>query len=278
MRAARRRQPGRRQRLPRARLAACLQPGDILLPPRPLARLAATQHTALAAAHRLGDRYAQTLAHSGVANAQIQAGRPAEALSHLASALRLREVAADLYGQARVHLYTGRALEAQGHYREALASSRQALRLSQVAGPSAKPIQAEALNQVGWELAKLGQYPQALSYCKRAVALGQQLGSKHQQPPALDSLAYVHRHLGHHAEAADCYHRAVELFDELGHRYQKAETLAYAGEAYHADGNLPAARQAWEQALAILDDLHHPDAEHLRAKLHHQTGAFPAPQ
>jgi DNA-binding SARP family transcriptional activator/tetratricopeptide (TPR) repeat protein len=236
---------------------------------------AATQHTALAAAHRLGDRYAQTLAHSGVANAQIQAGRPAEALSHLASALRLREEAADLYGQARVHLYAGRALESQGRYREALARSRQALRLAQTAGPSAKSAQAEALNQVGWDLAKLGRYPLALRYCQRAVALGQQLGNKHQQPPALDSLAYVHRHLGHHAEAADCYRRAVELFDELGYRSQKAETLAYAGEAYHADGNLAAARRAWEQALAILDDLHHPDAEHLRAKLHQPTGRCP---
>jgi DNA-binding SARP family transcriptional activator/tetratricopeptide (TPR) repeat protein len=236
---------------------------------------AATQRTALAAAHRLGDQYAQTLAHSGIANALVQVGRPAEALSHLAAALRLREEAGDLYGQARVYLYFGWALESQGRDREALASSRQALRLSQAAGPPAKPVQAEAFNQVGWELAKLGRYPQALSYCQRAVAINEQLGSKHHQPAALDSLAYVYRHLGHHAEAADCYRRAVELFDELGHRYQKAETLAYAGEAYHADGNPAAARRAWEQALAILDDLRHPNAEHLRAKLHQPTDSSP---
>jgi DNA-binding SARP family transcriptional activator len=237
---------------------------------------AATQHTALAAACRLGDRYAQTLAHSGVANALIHLRCPAEALSHLASALRLREEAGDIHGQARVHQYVSKALECQGRFREALTHSRRALRLSQRAGTPARQLQAEALNHVGWELAKLGSYPQALRYCQRAVALSRQLGNKHAEPAALDSLAYVHWHLGHHAEAADCYRRAVELFDELGHRYQKAETLAYVGDVHYADGNPAAARQAWTQALAILDDLHNPDAEHLRAKLCQPTAQFPA--
>ena len=237
---------------------------------------AATQQAALAAACRLGDSCAQTLAHCGVANAQLQDGRPVEALRHLASALRLRRHAGDLYGQARVHLYTGWALEYQGRYREALTHSRQGLRLAQTAGAPARPLLAEALNQVGWDLAQLGRYSQALSYCQRAVTLNRQLGNKHTQPSALDSLAYVHQHLGHHAEAADCYRRAVELLDELGHRYQKADTLVHAGDAHHADGNLAAARHAWTQALTILDDLHHPDADTIRAKLtRHDPGYEP---
>jgi hypothetical protein len=32
---------------------------------------------------------------------------------------------------------------------------------------------AEAFNQVGWELAKLDRYTQALLYCQRAVALNE---------------------------------------------------------------------------------------------------------
>jgi tetratricopeptide (TPR) repeat protein/transcriptional regulator with XRE-family HTH domain len=238
---------------------------------------AATQQAALAAACRLGDSYAQTLAHSGIANAQLQTGRPAEALRHLATALRLREQAGDLYGQARVHLYTGWALESQGRYNDALAHSRRGLRLAETAGLLAQPLLAEALNQVGWDLAKVGRYREALGYCQRAVTLSHRLGNKHTQPAMLDSLAYVYQHLGQHAESADCYSHAVELLDELGHRYQKADTLAHAGDAHHADGNLPAARQAWTQALAILEDLHHPDAEPLRAKLHPPMSAPQVP-
>jgi DNA-binding SARP family transcriptional activator/tetratricopeptide (TPR) repeat protein len=235
---------------------------------------AATQHIALAAACRLGDRYAQTLARSGIASALIYTGRPAEALEHLASALSLREEAGDVHGQALVHLYIGKALEHQGRFSEALTQARQALCLSQRAGAPAKPTQAQALNVIGWDLANLGRYRQALRYCQRAVALIRQVGSKHHEPSALDSLAYVHRHLGHHAEAADCYRRAVELWDELGNRYQRAVTLDYAGDAHHAHGDLAAARSAWIQALAILEDMHHPDAERLRARIH-QAHALP---
>jgi transcriptional regulator with XRE-family HTH domain/tetratricopeptide (TPR) repeat protein len=228
---------------------------------------AAAQRTALEAAYRLGDRDAQTLAHSGVARAQIPLGSPAEALSHLATALRQREEAADVYGQARVHLYVSRALEYQKRYRQALARSRLGLRLAQTAGADAESLLADALNQVGWELALLGCYQQALGYCQRAVALSRQIDERHLEPYALDSLAYVHWHLGHHAEAADCYRRAIELFGEEGHRYRKAQTLAHAGDAHHATGNQAAAQQAWKQARDILDDLHHPDADTIRAKL-----------
>jgi tetratricopeptide (TPR) repeat protein len=227
---------------------------------------AETQRTALAAACRLGDRNAQALAYCGVANAQTQTGQAAQALSHLATALRLCQDAGDVYGQAHVHMYIGRALEYQGRYREALACARQCLRLARTTGMQAQPLAATALNQVGWYLAQLGRYRQALGYCQQAVTLSQRLGHKHLQPVALDSLAYVYQHLDHHGQAADCYRRAVDLLEELGHHWHKAQTLTYAGDAHQSDGNLPAARQAWTQALAILDDLHHPDAEPLRAK------------
>lgn len=228
---------------------------------------AATQHTALAAAQRLGDQYAQTQAHCGIANAQIELGRPNDALGHLAKALRLRKEAGDLAGQARIHLYASRALEHQGHYCEALSRSRRGLRLSLAAGDQAKPVQADALNAIGWELAMLGSYQQALGYCQQALDLHRHLGDRHSEPSTLDSLAYAHQHLGHHAEAADCYSRAVDLLAELGYSYKKAETLTYAGDAHHANGDQAAARDAWTQALAILDDLHHPDSEQVHAKL-----------
>jgi DNA-binding SARP family transcriptional activator/tetratricopeptide (TPR) repeat protein len=228
---------------------------------------AGTQRTALAAAHRLGDSHAQTHAHSGVANAQVQTGRTVEALSHLATALRLRQDAADVAGQARVHLYTGRALAGQGRYRDALARSRQSLQLARAAGAPAQPLVADALNQAGWYLAQLGHHQQALGYCQQAVSLGHRLGHRQGLASSLGSLAYVYQHLGRHGEAADCYRCAVDLTEELGDLWDKAQALSLAGDAHHADGNLPAARQIWTQALAILNDLHHPDAEPLRAKL-----------
>jgi tetratricopeptide (TPR) repeat protein len=242
---------------------------------------AATQRTALAAACRLGDRYAQALAHCGIANAQTYADCPDEALSHLDRALSLMEEVGDVLGQAYVHKYAcaahlsagrthlraGQALEGQERYREGLTRSRLSLRLTRTAGPPAEPHLAHAFNQLGWMLAQLGRYRQALPYCQHAVALSQRIGNRHTLPHALDSLAYVYRHLGRHAEASDCYRRALELLDEQGATYSKADTLVYVGDAHHANGDPAAARQAWRQALAILDDLHHPDADAIRAKL-----------
>jgi tetratricopeptide (TPR) repeat protein/transcriptional regulator with XRE-family HTH domain len=225
----------------------------------------ATQHTALEAAHRLGDQYAQTQAHRGIASAQIELGRTGDALTHLARALRLRAGGPEL--QARLHIDISRALDHQESHREALPHSRRALRLSRTAGDPAKATQADALNMVGWLLAAVGDYQQALGFCQQALTLHRQIGDKHSEPATLDSLAYAHSHLGHHAEAAACYRRAVELFADLGDHHRKAETLTYAGDAHHASGDVPAARDAWAHALAILEDLHHPEARQVRAKL-----------
>jgi tetratricopeptide (TPR) repeat protein/transcriptional regulator with XRE-family HTH domain len=228
---------------------------------------AATQRTALAAARRLGDPHAQALAHCGVASAHAIANCPDDALSNLDCALRLMKEAGDIPGQARVHLYAAYALERQGRHHEALARSRLSLRLARTAGPQAKPLLADALNVVGWELAHLGRYRQALTYCQQALALCQQIGNTHGEPAILDSLAFICRHLGRYAEAEDYYDRAIQLFDELGYTYATSRTLANAGDAHQAAGDLAAARQAWTKALAILDDLHHPDADAIRAKL-----------
>jgi DNA-binding SARP family transcriptional activator len=228
----------------------------------------ATQHTALAAARRLGDQGAQSSASRGIANVLIELGDYEDALGHLATALRVSEEAGDLTRQARVQIDISRALEAQGRYREALAHSRQSLSLSQAAADGeATTTLADALNVFGWVLARAGSFQQAMEFCQQSLAMHRRLGDKHSQPPVLDSMAFAHRGLGHHTEAADCYRRAVRLYAELGFEYPKATTLVNAGDAYHDGGDIPAARDAWKQALAILENLHHRDASEVRARL-----------
>jgi len=55
----------------------------------------------------------------------------------------------------------------------------------------------------------------------------------------------------------------------MGGRYYEADTLTRLGDTHHAAGDPDAARDAWHHALSILDDLDHPDADHVRTKLHH---------
>ena len=101
------------------------------------------------------------------------------------------------------------------------------------------------------------------------LTLYQELGDRDGQAATWDSLAYAHHHLAHHTQAITCYQHAVCLYHDIGNRYHEADSLTSLGNTHHATGNHGSARDAWQQALTILTDIDHPDANTVRAKLHH---------
>jgi hypothetical protein len=66
-------------------------------------------------------------------------------------------------------------------------------------GPSSAA--GEGLNQVGWYHATLGEYAQALAYCRQALEVVRKLDDRHSEAATLDSLGYAHHHLGDVDEA-----------------------------------------------------------------------------
>jgi tetratricopeptide (TPR) repeat protein len=227
---------------------------------------AALQRTALEAAFGAGDRAGQASALQGLALGEAQSGRRDEADAHFRTALRLYTDLGDPNGQAHAHTCLALIAELQGRPHDILEHARRALELFRAAG---KPFwEANALNGVGCGHAQLGNYRQALTDCGQALTLMQELGDREGQAGAWESLGSVHRGLGDHAQAASCYQHAIELYRVLGDRYYEADTLASLGDTHHAAGLPDRARGAWRQALGILDQLGHPDADHLRAKLH----------
>jgi len=226
---------------------------------------AAAGRAAVAAAHRLGDPMAQSLAHRHLANAYIQLSQLEEAHTQLREALDLATQAGDHIGQANTHHNLSFLWEQRGRPDRALEHARQALNLFQAAGH--QNGQANALNNVGWYHALLGEYQQALVVCQQALALFQNLGNRDGQAHTWDSLGYAQYHLGQHTHALTSYHHALELLRDLGDRYNETAILIHLGDTHHATGNPHAAREAWQQALTILDELHHPDAEQVRDKL-----------
>jgi tetratricopeptide (TPR) repeat protein len=119
----------------------------------------------------------------------------------------------------------------------------------------------------GWYHALLGDHQQALTDCRQALTMFQNLGNRQHQAHTWDSLGYAHQHLGQHTEAVACYRQAFTLLRELGDRYKEATTLTHLGDAHHAASDPAAAHDAYHQAMTILDDLDHPDADTVRAKL-----------
>ena len=225
-----------------------------------------TQHTALEAARRLGDRDGQAQAHQYLGHAYVALGRHDLAHSHLTQALAWYGELSDRAGEARMHLDISTVLARQGRYREAITNDQEGLRLFRAAGHEHGV--ARALNSLGWDLAHLGDHgPQAIGHCQEALRLLRGLGDRYGQSAASHSLGYANYRAGYYGEAAACYQDTLDLLDVSHDSYHVAETLTSLGDCHQAAGKTTAAREAWERALAILDEMRHPDAAGIRGKL-----------
>jgi tetratricopeptide (TPR) repeat protein len=233
----------------------------------------AVHRTALAAARRLGDRTGQAHTLAGLAIGYARWGRLDDAVAHYQQALHLYTELGDLTAQAGSCVGLGELAEMQDRPADALGYAQQVLGLYRTAGD--REGQASALNGVGWCHALLGDYPQALAHCRKALTLLQDLGAGDGYGAAAtwDSLGYIHRGLADYQQAARCYQHAAGLYRDLSDPYFEAGTLTNLGETHRAAGRQGAARQAWEHALSILGRLGHPDADRVRSMI----GSLPHP-
>ncbi|MFS8098980.1 tetratricopeptide repeat protein [Lentzea alba] len=224
--------------------------------------LLASQHVALSAATRAGNRCGQAHAHRELGRACIRLGRWDDAADHLAQALdAFGELGAET-GQAHTHLTIGWMLEQQGRLRRSLRHAEQALTLYRACGNRAG--QANALNAVGWCHVQLGEYERALPCCLQALEMLAGLGDRLGEAATWDSLGVAYRLFGDHAKAVAAFEHALELYRGIGDRYFEATVLVHLGEA-GADART--ARENWTRALAIFEDVRAPEADRLRELL-----------
>jgi len=224
------------------------------------------QTTALRAARELGDLTEQARSHSILARVYAFMQGTDEAVAHLIEAIELYAAAGDLAGQGHAHLglswlhtdYVGRPADGVAHAEAARDLFRQA----------GEPIgEGRALNCLGWALAHLGAYAQALRECGRAQTMLADHDCPGGEALAWDSMGYAHAHLGRPDEAIACYRRALPLFLVAQQPLDEADTLDRLGDAYLAAGRSAAAQETWTKALSVLDGLDEARATSVRAKL-----------
>jgi tetratricopeptide (TPR) repeat protein/transcriptional regulator with XRE-family HTH domain len=230
-------------------------------------RLHDMQRIAVAAADRLADPTAQARARSGLSRACVLLDAVDEAEDHLRAALRSAEATGDRVLAAWYHLNFGPLLrQFPERWAEGIEHSRRALELFRANGHS--PEEGIALNQLGYALARLGDYRQAIECCREALSLlpPEDLVD---QAHTWHSLGFAHHRARLYAEAVTCFQHALDHFREAGRQREEATTLAGIGDAHEAAGEPEAARCAWREALGILERLEHPDIDRVRAKLDH---------
>jgi tetratricopeptide (TPR) repeat protein len=210
-----------------------------------------TQRLAVAAAARLGDPAAESLAHRTLAVALADVGCFDDAHRHLDIALQ--RSGDDPVGQAWTHYRRDIVYAIEGRGADALAAAREAHDLFEQCGDDAG--RAIALTDVGWHHGRLGNHGPALDLLEQALVLHQKLGNRGFEAHTLSCLAETHVHLGDHATAVTRYRRSLHLFRALGDRYAEASILAHIGACHHVTGNHPAAREQWRDAHILLGQL-----------------------
>ncbi|MEU2427782.1 tetratricopeptide repeat protein, partial [Streptomyces sp. NPDC007851] len=128
---------------------------------------------------------------------------------------------------------------------------------------------AAGLNSVGWSLIMLGQYKQALDYCLEALDLYQRLGDETTEAHIWDSIGHAQYHLGQYDEAVTSFRNALALWQQqpVSASWLTADTLMGLGDAYLSLGRFDAARTAWAEGLDVAERLGHADADAFRTKL-----------
>jgi DNA-binding SARP family transcriptional activator/tetratricopeptide (TPR) repeat protein len=233
----------------------------------------AIQHTAIAAASRLGDRAAQAHVYRDLSATYSRLGQLAEARVYCTQALDLHHELGDRLGEARAHNDIMILAEQQGRLAEALGHAQLALALYREEGY--EPGLAKMLNGVGYIHAQLGEYQQALEFCEQALSMSRGRVDPLNEGAIWDSVGYVLFHLGRFDEAITHIRTALRTIEGRAGGYYQTTMLVHLGDVYHAVGDEDQARQTWEQALAILEHLHHSDADQVRARLRGDAPEIP---
>ncbi|MGW4088091.1 AfsR/SARP family transcriptional regulator [Streptomyces sp. NPDC004822] len=221
--------------------------------------------TGLAASEQAQDLTGQAHMHRMLGRLLAFGDEPGLAQRHLIHALHLHLAQGDLAGQGETfNLLSFHAMRG-GDHETAIVHALRALDVNR--RHRGRDVEARDLGNVGYLYAERGCYDQALSYCRMALQLLQDLGDVPAQAPTWDSLGYIYARSGDHEKAIEAYENALQLVRRRGDRWDEAQILVNLGQVHRDFRQGDLARAKWEEALTILEELGRPETEEVRAQL-----------
>ena len=222
-------------------------------------------HSALDATRRLGDHPAEGGILTCLAEAYLDAGRPARTAELCQRALAISAETSDLYGQWAARYLEGISYLSRERFTAALDCIQQALATAR----QAADLRAEGMSLLWFGVVHqhLGSLEAAADLCEKAAAILKKTGNRWQHAYAIQKLAEACHQQGRIGDALDHYRQAQGIFRETGDRRTEASILVELGQAQKAGGQADAARQSWQAALSIFEELGDTRAEQVRAQL-----------
>ncbi|MBK9249547.1 MAG: tetratricopeptide repeat protein [Ignavibacteria bacterium] len=114
---------------------------------------------------------------------------------------------------------------------------------------------AKALGTIGIVYQYLSEYPQALTYYQKALAIYEEIGNKKGTGGTMVNIGIVYGALGQNAIALEYYEKALPIFDEIGEKLFKANALTSIGDVYQNLLDSPQALTYFQKALAIYEEI-----------------------
>ncbi|MEV1115499.1 tetratricopeptide repeat protein [Actinosynnema sp. NPDC049800] len=225
-----------------------------------------TQLQALAAARRVGDRYAEAKICRVLGKTLLRHGRESEAEDFVELAVVLFHHLEERAEESDALLSRAEFHRRRGNHADAHTDAHQALVLAEAAGST--NLRATALNSAARCAFQAGALDQALTYCTNALALYRDIDNAEGAADALRVAGSVHSQLGRWDDAIAHYEESLALDLVLNDDYYAALVLHQIGYAHRAAGRNDDAIAAWQRSLALMEYLGAQEVEEIRGCLH----------
>lgn len=178
---------------------------------------------------------------------------PARSFATARKALAAARAANDVRGEAEALNYVAYGYRSQSLLEPSRQAALESVRLyTQVADDWG---QSQGYNTLGLIEADDAQYPEALAYHLKALAIRERTGDKEGLAYSNNNLGNVHRNMRDYDQALARHQQGLALKVELGMKASEAFSHQNIGLVYYEMGDHAAALAAYQRALAIREAL-----------------------
>ena len=113
---------------------------------------------------------------------------------------------------------------------------------------------AKTLNNIGLIYMNQGNTPRALEYFQKSQAIKEELGDKKGIGAILNNIGLIYHDQGDYPRALEYYQKSLAIKEELGDKKSISGGLVNIGIIYYSQGNYPRALEYYQKSLTIFEE------------------------
>jgi tetratricopeptide (TPR) repeat protein/class 3 adenylate cyclase len=142
-----------------------------------------------------------------------------------------------------------------------------------------KKQMSSALNMQGVSYFFKGNYPKAMGYYQKCLAIDNELGNKMGIARSFLNIGNIYSSQGNYTKAMEYFQKCMAIHEELGNKKGIANLLIANGNIYYNQGNYPQALEQFQKSLAIQEELGNQkgiaNSMHSIGMIYHEQGNYP---